>query len=139
MRKENLDEYVEKVSDVLDSKIKIITSIVNYYDLNEIISSLKNLSNSDTEEVLEGLINKKLNQIRKSKRVDEFRKKFEDDSKLRQFNLKVSEITDFFYNETLKNTEIYEEGSYIAINLVLSSKSSWFTTSSWKFNNVIFI
>ena len=121
MQKENLDEYVKKVSDVLDSKIKIITSIVYHYDLEEIISSLKKLSESNIEIVLEDLINKRLDQIRKSKRANEFREDFKDNNKLRQFNLQVSEVTDFFYDEELKDKEIYEEGGYIAINLVLKT------------------
>ena len=33
MNKENPNEYVKKISEVLDDKIKIITSIQYYYDL----------------------------------------------------------------------------------------------------------
>ena len=40
MKKENLNEYVKKISEILDDKIKIITSIKYYYDLEELTSSL---------------------------------------------------------------------------------------------------
>lgn len=57
MNKENLNRYVKEISDVLDDKIKIITSIEYYYDLEKLTSSLKDLSDTEAENVLEQLIN----------------------------------------------------------------------------------
>ena len=67
MKKENLNEYVKKISEILDDKIKIITSIQYYYDLEELTSSLNNLSNEEVENVLEQLINVKLEDTRRVK------------------------------------------------------------------------
>ena len=86
MKKENLNEYVKKISEILDDKIKIITSIKYYYDLEELTSSLNNLSNEEVENVLEQLINAKLEEIQKSSKVDKFREN----------NRLVDDVTEFF-------------------------------------------
>lgn len=89
MKKENLNEYVKKISEVLDDKIKIITSIQYYYDLEKLTSSLNDLSNDDAESVLEQLINVKLEEIQKSNKADIFREN----------NRLVDDVTEFFYDK----------------------------------------
>lgn len=109
MKKENLNEYVKKISEILDDKIKIITSIKYYYDLEELTSSLNNLSNEEVENVLEQLINVKLEEIQKSSKVDKFREN----------NRLVDDVTEFFYDNKEENGAIFEEGSCIASDLIL--------------------
>ena len=109
MKKENLNEYVKKISKILDDKIKIITSIKYYYDLEELTSSLNNLSNEEVENVLEQLINAKLEEIQKSSKVDKFREN----------NRLVDNVTEFFYDNKEENGAIFEEGSCIASDLIL--------------------
>ena len=109
MKKENLNEYVKKISEILDDKIKIITSIKYYYDLEELTSSLNNLSNEEVENVLEQLINAKLEEIQKSSKVDKFREN----------NRLVDDVTEFFYDNKEENGAIFAEGSGIASDLFL--------------------
>lgn len=109
MKKENLNEYVKKISEILDDKIKIITSIKYYYDLEELTSSLNNLSNEEVENVLEQLINAKLEEIQKSSKVDKFREN----------NRLVDDVTELFYDNKEENGDIFEEGSCIASDLIL--------------------
>ncbi len=109
MKKENLNEYVKKISEVLDDKIKIITSIQYYYDLEKLTSSLNDLSNDDAENVLEQLINEKLEEIKKSGKAD----KFSENKRL------VDDVTEFFYNDKEEDGAIVEEGSCIASDLIL--------------------
>ena len=109
MKKENLNEYVKKISEVLDDKIKTITSIQYYYDLEKLTSSLNDLSNDDAENVLEQLINEKLEEIKKSGKAD----KFSENKRL------VDDVTEFFYNDKEEDGAIVEEGSCIASDLIL--------------------
>ena len=108
MKKENLNEYVKKISEVLDDKIKIITSIQYYYDLEKLTSSLNDLSNDDAESVLEQLINVKLEEIQKSNKADIFREN----------NRLVDDVTEFFYDNKEENGAIIEEGSCVASDLI---------------------
>lgn len=108
MKKENLNEYVKKISEVLDDKIKIITSIQYYYDLEKLTSSLNDLSNDDAENVLEQLINIKLEEIQKSNKADIFREN----------NRLVDDVTEFFYDNKEENGAIIEEGSCVASDLI---------------------
>ncbi len=111
MNKENLNRYVKEISDVLDNKIKIITSIEYYYDLEKLTSSLNKLSNIEAENVLEQLINKKLEQIKKSDKVDKFREN----------NRLVDDVTEFFYNNNEEDGAIVEEGCCVATDLILKT------------------
>lgn len=108
MKKENLNEYVKKISEVLDDKIKIITSIQYYYDLEKLTSSLNDLSNDNAENVLEQLINIKLEEIQKSNKADIFREN----------NRLVDDVTEFFYDNKEENGAIIEEGSCVAYDLI---------------------
>lgn len=108
MKKENLNEYVKKISEVLDDKIKIITSIQYYYDLEKLTSSLNDLSNDNAENVLEQLINIKLEEIQKSNKADIFREN----------NRLVDDVTEFFYDNKEENGAIIEEGSCVASDLI---------------------
>lgn len=108
MKKENLNEYVKKISEVLDDKIKIITSIQYYYDLEKLTSSLNDLTNDDAENVLEQLINIKLEEIQKSNKADIFREN----------NRLVDDVTEFFYDNKEENGAIIEEGSCVASDLI---------------------
>lgn len=108
MKKENLNEYVKKISEVLDDKIKIITSIQYYYDLEKLTSSLNDLSNDDAENVLEQLINVKLEEIQKSNKADMFREN----------NRLVDDVTEFFYDKKEENGAIIEEESCVASDLI---------------------
>ena len=108
MKKENLNEYVKKISEVLDDKIKIITSIQYYYDLEKLTSSLNDLSNDDAESVLEQLINVKLEEIQKSNKADIFR----ESSRL------FDDVTEFFYDNKEENGAIIEEGSCVSSDLI---------------------
>lgn len=111
MQKENLNKYVKKISEVLDDKIKIITSIQYYYNLEELTSSLNDLSNNETENVLEQLINEKLEEIKKSGKSD----KFSENKRL------VDDVTEFFYDSKEEDEAIIEEGSCVATDLVLKT------------------
>ncbi len=111
MKKENLNEYVKKISEVLDDKIKIITSIQYYYDLEKLTSSLNDLSNDDAENVLEQLINEKLEEIKKSGKAD----KFSENKRL------VDDVTEFFYDNNEEDGAIFEEGSCVASDLILKT------------------
>ena len=111
MNKENLNRCVKEISDVLDDKIKIITSIEYYYDLEKLTSSLKDLSDTEAENVLERLINEKLEQIKKSGKADKFRKN----------NRLVDDVTEFFYDNKEEDGAIVEEGSCVATDLILKT------------------
>ena len=111
MKKENLNEYVKKISEVLDDKIKIITSIQYYYDLEKLTSFLNDLSNDDAEKVLEQLINEKLEEIKKSGKADKFREN----------NRLVDDVTEFFYDNNEEEGAIIEEGSCVASDLILKT------------------
>lgn len=111
MNKESLNKYVKEISHVLDDKIKIITSIEYYYDLEKLASSLKDLSDTEAENVLERLINEKLEQIKKSGKVDKFREN----------NRFVDDVTEFFYNNKEEDSTIVEEGSCVATDLILKT------------------
>lgn len=111
MNKENLNRYVKEISDVLDDKIKIITSIEYYYDLEKLTSSLKDLSDTEAENVLEQLINEKLEQIKKSGKADKFREN----------NRLVDDVTEFFYDNKEEDGAIVEEGSCVAADLILKT------------------
>lgn len=111
MNKENPNEYVKKISEVLDDKIKIITSIQYYYDLEKLTSSLNDLSDADAENVLEQLINDKLEEIKKSGKADKFREN----------NRLVDDVTEFFYDNNEKDGAIVEEGSCVASDLILKT------------------
>lgn len=113
MNKENLNRYVKEISDVLDDKIKIITSIEYYYDLEKLASSLKDLSDTEAENVLEQLINEKLEQIKKSGKADKFREN----------NRLVDDVTEFFYENKEEDVAIVEEGSCVATDLILKTIS----------------
>lgn len=110
MKKENLNEYVNKMSEVLDEKFKIITSIEYHYDLEQLMSFMKNLSDTEFENVLENLINDKLEEI----------KKFGNEDLLQKNNKSVDEVTEFFYdNENEEDAVCAEEGSCLATDLIL--------------------
>ncbi len=108
MKKENLNEYVNKMSEVLDEKFKIITSIEYHYDLEKMMSFMEKLSNEEVETVLENLINSKLEEI----------KKLGDEDLLQKNNKLVDEVTEFFYDNEEDGVS-GEEGSCIATDLIL--------------------
>ncbi len=108
MKKDNLDEYVSKISNVLTDKIQIITSIEYHYDLEKLISFTDNLSNEEVEEILEQLINDRLEEI----------KKCTNEEQIKENNKLVDEVTEFFY-ESVDDSVIAEEGSCIASDLIL--------------------
>lgn len=120
MNKENPNEYVKKISEVLDDKIKIITSIQYYYDLEKLTSSLNDLSDADAENVLEQLINDKLEEIKKSGKADKFREN----------NRLVDDVTEFFYDSNKEDGAIVEEGSCVASDLI-SKKIVRNSTNIW--------
>ena len=57
MDKEKINDYASKLSEALEDKIKVITSIKYHYDLEELASSINKLSENDSEVILEQLIN----------------------------------------------------------------------------------
>lgn len=108
MKKENLTEYVNKMSEVLDEKIRIITSIEYHYDLEKLMSFMENLSDEEVETVLEEFINEKLQEI----------KTLGDETLLLKNDNLVDEVTEFFQNKE-DNSICAEEGSCVATDLIL--------------------
>lgn len=108
MKKDNLNEYVNKIDNILDNKIQIITSIEYHYDLEKMISFTNDLSDEELENVIEQLINDKLEEIRKCTNVEQ----------IKEINKLVDEVTEFFYDSD-EDSVIAEEGSCIASDLIL--------------------
>ena len=107
MDKEIIKDYADKISGVIEDKIKVITSIKYHYDLEELTSSINKLSENEAELVLEQLINKRLEEIKNSPNKDKYKE-----------NLKsIDEITDFFIDNNDESSSA-EEGSYVVSDLI---------------------
>jgi len=107
---ENMNQYVNKISEVFDEKIRIITSIEYYYDLEKLTSFLDSLSEKEVEMVLERTINDKLEEIKSIGDATLFK---EDD------NL-VDDVNEFFQNIE-ENNICASEGICVANDLVLKT------------------
>lgn len=107
MDKEKINDYASKLSEALEDKIKVITSIKYHYDLKELASSINKLSENDAEVVLEQLINERLEEIKNSPNKDKYRENIKS----------IDEITDFFIYNNDKSSSV-EEGSFVISNLI---------------------
>lgn len=107
MDKEKINDYASKLSDVLEDKIKVITSIKYHYDLEELTSSINKLSESEVDIVLEKLINERLEEIKNCPNKDKYKEN------IRSFD----EITEFFVDSNDESSSS-EEGSYVVSDLI---------------------
>ena len=107
MDKEKINDYASKLSEALEDKIKVITSIKYHYDLEELASSINKLSENDAEVVLEQLINERLEEIKNSPNKDKYRENIKS----------IDEITDFFIYNNDKSSSV-EEGSFVVSDLI---------------------
>ena len=96
MERQNPNDYTKEIDKDLSSKISTINNIVYDYYLDEIFSKIKNLSENESKEVLESLINYYLKNIRDIKISHEIN--FSDPD--------FDEIANFFkYNKNDKKTK----------------------------------
>lgn len=107
MDKEIIKDYADKISGVIEDKIKVITSIKYHYDLEELTSSINKLSENESELVLEQLINKRFEEIKNSPNKDKYRDSLKS----------IDEITDFFVDNNDESSSV-EEGSYVVSDLI---------------------
>ena len=107
MDKEKINDYADKISGVIEDKIKVITSIKYHYDLEELTSFINKLSENEVEFVLEKIINQRLEEIKNSINRD----KYMENAK------SIDEITDFFIDNS-DNSSSIEEGSYVVSDLI---------------------
>ena len=107
MDKEKINDYASKLSEALEDKIKVITSIKYHYDLEELASSINKLSENDAEVVLEQLINERLEEIKNSPNKD----KYKDNIRA------IDEITEFFIDNNDESSSS-EEASYVVSDLI---------------------
>lgn len=107
MDKEKINDYASKLSDVLEDKIKVITSIKYHHDLEELTSSINKLSESEVDIVLEKLINERLEEIKNCPNKDKYKEN------IRSFD----EITEFFVDSNDESSSS-EEGSYVVSDLI---------------------
>lgn len=107
MDKEKLNEYVNKVSGVINDKIKIITSIEYHYDLEGLTSFINDLQDCEVENVFEELINERLIEIKNSSNVEKYKEN----------KRTIDEITEFFIDNN-DDSSSSEEGSYVVSDLV---------------------
>lgn len=107
MDKEKINNYASELSEVLEDRIKIITSIKYHYDLEELTSSINKLSENEIEFVLEKLINEKLEEIKNCSNI----KKYQENIRA------IDDITDFFIEKD-DDSSCYEEGSYVVSDLI---------------------
>lgn len=107
MDKEKINDYASKLSEALEDKIKVITSIKYHYDLEELASSINKLSENDAEVILEQLINERLEEIKNSPNKDKYRENIKS----------IDEITDFFIYNNDKSSSV-EEGSFVVSDLI---------------------
>lgn len=105
---ENMNKYVNKISDILEEKIKIITSIEYHYDIDKLLSFMNSLSESEEEKVLEKTINDKLEEI----------KLLGVDCLIDKDDNSIDEVNEFFQNKE-KDSTCATEGICVANDLVL--------------------
>ena len=105
--KKNLDNYKESISQNIEEKLNKIYAIEDQYELEEIVSSIKDLTESEKEIVFENLINENLLKI----------KEVNDLEKINSVKRKVDEALDFF--ERIEDCyEIIEEADSVSDDLI---------------------
>lgn len=106
MDKNNLNDYKEKISLNIKGKLDKIFAIEYKYELNEIISSIKEMSLTDRKEILGELINYNLYKILE---VNDF-------EKIKRSNESIDEAMEFF--DQKDDYESCEEADEITDDLV---------------------
>lgn len=107
MKEQNLNDYGDKISLNIREKLGKIYAIEYHYDLNEVISSIKELPTFQRKKILEKLINDLLLKIKTNNSYQD----------IKDVNNSADKALDFFVYET-KDYEISEEADSVVDDLI---------------------